>query len=77
MVLATIAITMEKDGDFANFDNEQTYNESQKRALNEATRNFVVNFGANEAKIAFDLQADGIRDILYHVAPAERPVRWM
>lgn len=77
MAHVATAITMEKDGEFADFDNEHTYNESQKRALDESTRNFVVQFGGNGAEIAFDFQADGIEALLDDVAPAERPVRWM
>jgi hypothetical protein len=68
---------MEKDGQFADFDDKQTYNDSQSRALLERTRNFVVQFGKEEAQIAFDLDADDVQTLLDTPSPVERPVRWM
>ena len=68
---------MEKDGRFADFDDEQTYNDSQSRALLERTRNFVVQFGKEEAQIAFNLDADDVQTLLETPNPVERPVRWM
>lgn len=73
----SIRFTMEKDGQFADFDDEQTYNDSQSRALLERTRNFVVQFGKEEAQIAFDLDADDVQTLLDTPSPVERPVRWM
>jgi hypothetical protein len=68
---------LEKDGRFADFDDQETYDESQSRALEENTRNFVVEFGKHEAQIAFDLQADDIENLLKAERSLERPVRWM
>lgn len=71
------SMAMEKDGQFADFDNDLSFNESQKRALDALTRNFVVQFGEEGAEIAFDFKADGIKALLDSSAPEERPVRWM
>lgn len=68
---------MQKDGDLSDFDDEHTFRESEKRAVNGSTHNFVVQFGEKSAEIGFNYQADGIKDLLNSPAPAERPVRWM
>ncbi|ESZ91647.1 hypothetical protein SBOR_7978 [Sclerotinia borealis F-4128] len=72
---------MEKDGIFADFDNQVTYEASLERARNEDTRNFVVEFGKLEASIAFDLNADQVEELLDEPSTeAERerpPVRWI
>ena len=69
---------MEPDGLFANFDNEDVYKESLRRALNDNTLNFVVEFGKDEAKIAFDLDEQHVKSLLAEGSkPAKRPVRWM
>ncbi|OWP04892.1 hypothetical protein B2J93_4218 [Marssonina coronariae] len=68
---------MEKNGHFADFDNEGTYRESQERALLESTRNFGVQFGEEGADIAFDLHANEIASLISAPASVERPVRWI
>lgn len=68
---------MEKEGHFADFDDRQTYKDSQERALHESTRNFVVHFGAEGADIAFDVHADDVSDLLKTQPATDRPVRWM
>ena len=72
---------MAKDGFFANFDDQAICDASLERALNEKTRNFVVEFGRCEAQIAFDLNADQVEELLNEPSTeAERvrpPVRWM
>ncbi|CZS90673.1 hypothetical protein WAI453_004041 [Rhynchosporium graminicola] len=77
MAYPAAATIMQKDGEFADFDEEYTFKESEKRALNETTRNFVCQFGEEGAEIAFNLQADGIEALLKSPASAERPVRWI
>ena len=68
----------EKSGQFEDFDNVDVYNRSKARALRESTRNFVVEFGKDEAQIAFDMSADHIRAMLDVPRETERPpVRWM
>ncbi|KAG4425644.1 hypothetical protein IFR04_001106 [Cadophora malorum] len=68
---------MEKDGQFADFDEESTFKNCLGRAVLASTRNFVVEFGEESAEIAFDFQADGIKALLNSSSPAERPVRWI
>ncbi|KAI9644656.1 hypothetical protein NHQ30_006680 [Ciborinia camelliae] len=72
---------MEKDGTFADFDKQVTYEASLEIARNESTRNFVVEFGKLEARIAFDLNACQVAELLNEPSTeAERerpPVRWI
>jgi hypothetical protein len=68
---------MENDKVFADFDDETIYTKSQARARLESTLNFAVEFGKEEAQIAFDLTADDVRTLLESPAPQNRPVRWM
>lgn len=72
---------MEKDGIFADFDTKPIYEASLERARNENSRNFVVEFGKLEARIAFDLNAVHMERLLDGPSTeAERerpPVRWM
>jgi hypothetical protein len=62
---------------FENFDTKATYDESLARVLDQKTRNFVIEFGRKEARIAFDLGAEDVKSLLLSASPAERPVRWM
>ncbi|TGO65284.1 hypothetical protein BCON_0003g00790 [Botryotinia convoluta] len=72
---------MEKDGIFADFDQQVVYEDSLDRAGDENTRNFVVEFGKLEARIAFDLDAGQVKRLLDEPSTqAERdrpPVRWV
>jgi len=62
---------------FTNYDDEKIHEESTTRALNASTENFVVEFGPDEAQIAFDLGDAELGEILRSPQPQERPVRWM
>ncbi|RDW94480.1 hypothetical protein BP5796_00243 [Coleophoma crateriformis] len=62
---------------FRNFDDQAVFEDSQERATKETTRNFVVEFGKNEAQVAFDLDANHIADLLKTERSLERPVRWI
>lgn len=62
---------------FANFDDKAVYDQSLAQVLDESTRNFVVEFGKEEAKIAFDLVVQDIEGLLQSGVPPERSVRWM
>ncbi|CCD52177.1 hypothetical protein ACHAPF_003417 [Botrytis cinerea] len=72
---------MEKNGTFADFDQQVIYEDSLDRAGDENTRNFVVEFGKLEARIAFDLNANHVKRLLDEPSTqAERdrpPVRWI
>ncbi|KAM0140354.1 hypothetical protein ACHAP3_002655 [Botrytis cinerea] len=72
---------MEKNGTFADFDQQVIYEDSLDRAGDENTRNFVVEFGKLEARIAFDLNANQVKRLLDEPSTqAERdrpPVRWI
>jgi hypothetical protein len=41
------------------------------------TRNFVVEFGLNKARIAFDLDEGPFKSLLDTPQPFERPIRWV
>lgn len=68
---------MENSRGFRNFDDKTIFDESQNRALTDSTRNFVVEFGKDEANIAFDLDVKDVKALLNANSPQERPVRWM
>jgi len=68
---------MEDDKKFADFDDGTIYAKSQARACLPTTLNFAVEFGKEEAQIAFDLSASDVQALLESSAPQGRPVRWM
>ena len=68
---------MEDDKKFADFDDETIYGKSLARACLPTTLNFAVEFGKEEARIAFDLSANDVQTLLESSAPQGRPVRWM
>jgi hypothetical protein len=47
---------MDPRGRFEDFDDKEVYERSRQRALKESTRNFVVTFGQDAGRIAFDLE---------------------
>jgi hypothetical protein len=73
----SISAAMEDDKKFADFDDETIYGKSQARACLATTLNFAVEFGKEEARIAFDLSANDVQALLESSAPQGRPVRWM
>lgn len=68
---------MARDGLFADFDNKEIYDQSLALALDESTINFVVDFGRQQAQIAFNLGFSDIEAQLKSGNLPERPVRWM
>ncbi len=68
---------MEKGARFCNFDEEKVFQDSRDYAERPTTRNFVVEFGKEEAQIAFDLTDQDVKDLLESPASIECPVRWM
>lgn len=62
---------------FRDFDDETVYQQSLDRALNDAARNFVVEFGKSKAHIAFDLGVEDAKALLSTERKSEIPVRWM
>jgi len=69
---------VESSWEFQDFDDESVYHAAMHRAQSRSTKNFVVEFGREEARIAFDIDAGGARTLLEDSAqPAERPIRWM
>ncbi|KAF8867211.1 hypothetical protein BDZ45DRAFT_710207 [Acephala macrosclerotiorum] len=68
---------MEFDIPFDNYDDAKVYEISQNRALLQQTRNFVVEFGRSQARIAFDIGAEHVQTLIDNPPPADRPVRWI
>jgi hypothetical protein len=62
---------------FENFDDDEVYNRSRQKVLQESTRNFVVTFGKDAARIAFDLRAKEFGALLETGNDPDTPVRWM
>jgi hypothetical protein len=62
---------------FRNFDDVDVYRASQASALDESTRNFIVEFGKAHAHIAFNLGAEDYQEIYESKRPQTKPVRWM
>lgn len=68
---------MEKSNAFADFDDKAVYEESKKHVLHPNTTNFVVEFGKEEAQIAYNVTADNVSELLTSERVPGRPVRWM
>ncbi|KAH8808293.1 hypothetical protein F5884DRAFT_791748 [Xylogone sp. PMI_703] len=68
---------MDKESLFRNYDDVSVYQESELRALEPTTHNFVVEFGKNEAQISFDLDAAQFQLLLDSERPESRPARWI
>lgn len=62
---------------FSDFDDAAVYKDAVERNLRDVTRNFVVEFGADKARIAFDFSTPGVSKLLDAKRSEELPVRWM
>lgn len=68
---------MEKSPHFEDFDDRTVYHQSQTRALNNSTENFVVEFGKYKAHIVFDLRPEDVKALLKVERDHETPIRWI
>ena len=62
---------------FQDFDDPQNYESLRKSATAEKTRNFVVQFGAEQAQIAIDLNPEQLQQFLMTRKDPNMPIRWM
>jgi hypothetical protein len=65
---------------FENYDDPIVYNAIQGQLCDADAQNFVVEFGADEAKIAFNLDTPKFEQLMKHDNPPRektKPVRWM
>jgi hypothetical protein len=62
---------------FSDFDDAVVYREALDRNQRDVTRNFIVEFGADKARIAFDFSTPGVAELLKATRSQEFPVRWM
>ncbi|CAG8960332.1 hypothetical protein HYFRA_00012406 [Hymenoscyphus fraxineus] len=66
-----------ENGRFENYDDPDIYAECQKKVLDIASQNFVIEFGRDEAQIAFNLEEDDFNKLLTDPRPQQRPIRWI
>ncbi|KAI0450682.1 hypothetical protein F5B21DRAFT_420770 [Xylaria acuta] len=63
---------------FEDFDLEEVFQKATPHAINLTSQNFVVEFGPERARIAFDLDAVDIEELLKGQRDAtEYPIRWI
>lgn len=65
---------------FHDFDLEHVFKKAEQHVRNEESKNFVVEFGSERARIAFDFDIDDARKLLLDQDPDEKkeyPIRWM
>lgn len=62
---------------FADLDDIAIYNDISRKVFNEDTRNFVVEFGRDDAQIVYDLSSEAFDLVLKRPRALARPVRWM
>ena len=63
--------------EFRDLDDELVFDEAQHLATAVACKNFVVEFGADRARIAYDLDRDQFEALLTRPREEQYPVRWM
>ncbi|KAH8663112.1 hypothetical protein BGZ60DRAFT_412784 [Tricladium varicosporioides] len=68
---------MSKDGQFADFDEEEVYQNAKAFTLDLSTQNFIVEFGQDKAQIAFNVEKNGFEKLLKSQRTAEYPIRWI
>ncbi|KAI0165538.1 hypothetical protein GGR57DRAFT_125474 [Xylariaceae sp. FL1272] len=62
---------------FQDFDLKEVFDEATPHAVNFESRNFVVEFGPERARIAFNLDAEDIKKLIGSERDATYPVRWI
>jgi hypothetical protein len=77
MMSSSSITTTAKPNDFVDLDDLDVYDGISAKVCNVATRNFVVEFGKDDAKIAYDLSPAFFGEVLKKERPLDRPVRWM
>lgn len=63
--------------EFRDFDNEQVFKSIQNQVMSETAKNFVVEFGADGARVAVDLGLAEFEELLDSRVDPNYPVRWM
>lgn len=62
---------------FADLDDQGTFDHAEKYATAEGCKNFMVEFGPNHARIAYNLEDPDIEERLGAKREEEFPIRWM
>jgi len=76
----TAPVTMSSAPQFRDYDDPKVYEEIQAGLLDPTARNFVVEFGQNQARIALNVDCDTFKELLEDSSlprSNDRPVRWM
>jgi hypothetical protein len=76
--VATAAPDKHPSAKFEDFDVEEVFKKATPHAINLNSQNFVVEFGPERARIAFDLDADDFEGLLGSTRDTkDYPIRWM
>lgn len=62
---------------FQDYDDAKVYAEAQSSAVDPKTKNFVLEFGGEKARILFDVDEKGFTKLLSDSREPTTPVRWM
>ena len=62
---------------FRDLDDEHVFEEAQRLATSKGRKNFVVEFGADHARIAYDLTCGQFDALLARSRDEKYPIRWM
>ena len=65
------------DIEFRDLDDKLVFEEAQHLATAMACKNFVVEFGADRARIAYDLNRDQFEALLARPRDEQYPIRWV
>ncbi|KAK8042036.1 hypothetical protein PG993_006559 [Apiospora rasikravindrae] len=63
--------------DFSDLDEQDTFDHAEKYATAEGCKNFMVEFGPNHARIAYNLEDSDIEERLRAERDKEHPIRWI
>ena len=75
--MSTLSSATEKQNDFLDLDKSDVYAAISAKVCNVATKNFVVEFGKDDAKILYDLAPECSGEVLKKERAVKRPIRWM
>ncbi|KAG4221577.1 hypothetical protein PC116_g29947 [Phytophthora cactorum] len=65
---------------FEDFDLEEVFKSAEQHVRDEKSRNFVVEFGSERARIAFNFDIHDAKELLLDQDPDKKkdyPIRWM
>ncbi|KAI2635024.1 hypothetical protein GGS21DRAFT_490233 [Xylaria nigripes] len=76
--VASSVVSGDATAKFEDFDLDEVFQKARLHATDLASQNFVVEFGFERARVAFDLEAADIRDLLEGERDTKNyPIRWI